>query len=40
MVRIATVAHPGGVETQNTDEHAATADSDVPTAPVLSASIV
>jgi len=40
VVRIATAAHPGGVETQNTDEHAATPDSSVPDAPVLTAALV
>ena len=40
VVRIATAAHPAGVETQNTDEHAATPDSSVPDAPVLTAALV
>jgi hypothetical protein len=40
VVRIATAAHPDGLETQNTDEHTAIADSDVPAAPVLVARVV
>ena len=39
-VRIATAAHPDGIETQNTDEHAATPDSDVPSTPVLTGEII
>jgi hypothetical protein len=35
VVRIATDARPAGVETQNTDDHVATADSDSPPAPIL-----
>lgn len=39
-VRIATAAHPNGIETANTDEHAATADTSAPDAPVLAARII
>jgi len=39
VVRAATAAWPAGIETQNTDEHAATADADQPAAPVLTASV-
>ncbi len=39
-VRIATAAHLNGIETANTDEHRATADSDVPAAPTLQVQIV
>jgi len=34
-IRIATALWPSGIKTQNTDEHAATADSSVPATPVL-----
>jgi len=40
VVRIATAAHPDGIETQNTDEHAATPDSSVPDAPILQGMVV
>ncbi len=40
VVRVATAAHPGGIETQNTDVHYGTPDSDVPTTPVLDAKII
>ena len=39
-VRVATAAWPAGIETQNTDEHAAVADTTVPDAPVSSARII
>jgi hypothetical protein len=39
VVRIGAAAHPAGIETQNKDEQAATADSSVPTAPTLSAQV-
>jgi len=39
-VRIGTAAWPAGLETSNTDLHAATADSDVPVAPVLSVTVI
>ena len=39
-VRIATAPWPDGLETQNTDEHTAAADSSVPAAPVVSAGAV
>jgi len=39
-VRIGTDAWPAGIETQNTDTCAATADSDVPATPVLTATVV
>lgn len=39
VVRIATAAHPAGIENQNTDEHAATPDSDIPSTPVLTAQV-
>jgi hypothetical protein len=40
VVRIATAAHPAGIETQNKDEHPATPDSSVPAAPALAAEVV
>lgn len=40
VIRIATAAQPGGIETQNRAEVRATADSDQPTAPVLSVAVV
>ena len=40
VVRIATDAWPAGFETQNTDEHAATASSSAPSAPDVTAEIV
>jgi hypothetical protein len=40
VVRIATDARPAGLETQNVDEHAATASDSAPTAPTLSAAVV
>ncbi len=39
-VRAATAAHPAGIETQNTDEHSATADTSVPDAAVLAARVI
>ena len=40
VVRIATAADPSGFETQNTDEHAGTADSGTATAVTLAATVV
>jgi hypothetical protein len=40
VVRIATEAAPAGYETQNVDEHSATASDSAPTPPTLSAAIV
>jgi len=40
VVRIATAAHPSGVETQNTDEHLVTPNSDVPTTPTVTAQVI
>ena len=39
-VRAATAAYPSGIETQNTDVHAATADTTVPAATVLSTRVI
>jgi hypothetical protein len=39
-VRIGTDAWPAGLETSNSDLHAATANDDVPTAPILTAQVV
>ena len=38
-IRIATTPWPAGTETQNTDTRAATTDSSVPSAPILSAQV-
>jgi hypothetical protein len=38
-VRIATAAHPAGIETQNTDEVAASPDKTLPPVPVLIAQV-
>ncbi len=40
VVRIGTAAHPDGVETQNTDEHVATPNADVPTTPTVTAQVI
>jgi hypothetical protein len=40
VVRIATDAWAAGYETQNVDEHTATASDSAPTAPTLSAAVV
>jgi hypothetical protein len=40
VVRIATDAWPAGFETQNVDEHSATASDSAPRAPTLSAAVV
>lgn len=40
VLRVATAPWPDALQTQNTDEHAATADSSVPTAPILSAQAI
>jgi len=40
VVRIATAAWPSGIETQNIASHAATADSDMPEAPELIATLI
>ncbi|MCK4374626.1 MAG: hypothetical protein KAX19_04825 [Candidatus Brocadiae bacterium] len=39
-IRIAAIPWRRVLGTQNTDEHAATADSDAPTAPVLAAQVI
>jgi hypothetical protein len=39
-IRIATAAWPSGLETQNTDEHRATADLDAPTTPKVEVMLV
>jgi len=39
-IRIATASWPTGLETQNTDPQAATADSPVPASPLLDAAVV
>ena len=38
--RIATAAHPAGIETQNSDEQVATADGDQPSLPTLAVQVV
>ena len=38
--RFATAAGPGGIETEDTDEHAATPDGSVPSAPAVTARII
>ena len=40
VVRIGTAAHPDGLETDNTGEYSATADSSVPSTPTLSVEVV
>ena len=40
VVRVATADWPGGIETENTDEHSATVDDDVPDAPELTATVI
>jgi hypothetical protein len=40
VLRIASAACPEGIETQNTDEHAATPNSDVPASPALAVEII
>ncbi|MFP4028630.1 MAG: hypothetical protein ACLFWL_12635 [Candidatus Brocadiia bacterium] len=39
-VRIASDVHPAGIETENTDTHVATPDSDVPATPALEAEVI
>ena len=39
-VRVATAAHPAGIQPQNTDEHTATADTTAPVATALSARVI
>lgn len=40
VVRVATAAWPAGLETSNTDEHSATADSDQPASPELTVGLI
>jgi hypothetical protein len=40
VVRIGTAAYPDGIETQNTDQHVAVPDSDVPDSPALTLRLV
>jgi len=40
VICIATAPWPDGIETQNTDEHAATPDGDVPSVPLLTGGMV
>jgi len=39
-IHIATAPYPSGVETSNSDHHAAEADSSVPSPPTLTASLI
>lgn len=40
VVRVAMAAHLGGIETQNTNEVAATPNSDVPATPTLTLQLI